>query len=157
MQNGTESGVPFWMKAMDEETFYNAGTSDTDDEAAPAPQAPSASSPSSDVPDSDEPAPDGHDGGSEMPLHQKLSLSMDDPSTLPDPDPDLQPAPLGHVRADLNQQLEKAVSVLDARYENNLSKSFFLDVALRQILVDLHMHGGNSTLVSWLDSLLPDR
>lgn len=94
---------------------------------------------------------------SEMPLQRKLSLSTTDPSELPEPTPDLQPADLGYVRGDLNKQLEKAVSVLKTRYGEDFSKSLFLDVALRQILTDLHTHGKDSTLVLWLDSILHDR
>ena len=91
---------------------------------------------------------------SEMSLHRKLSMSMADPSGLPEPNPDLQPEVLGYVRAGLNKRLEEVVSVLDTRYGSEFSKSLFLNVALRQILTDLHTHGEDSALVLWLDSIL---
>ncbi|MFB6232288.1 MAG: hypothetical protein ABEL04_14155 [Salinibacter sp.] len=113
----------------------------------------SSSDPAGDSP----PADASEDQGTEvskMPLHRKLSMSMGDPSGLPEPNPDLQPEVLGYVRAGLNKRVEEAVSVLDTRYGSGFSKSLLLDVALRQILTDLHTHGEDCTLVLWLDSIL---
>jgi hypothetical protein len=80
---------------------------------------------------------------------------MADPSDLPEPDPALQPTPVGSVRADLAQQLEKAVSVLGTRYTTSLSKSLLLEFALQRTLRELRTQGEESALVQWLDSVLP--
>lgn len=153
-QNGGGEDVPSWMKTVNEETFYNAHPSDdTDDE----PSRGSAPSPSPDVappsPDSSQDPTVPEDN--EKPLRKKLSLSMGAPSELPQPDPDLQPEIVGHVRADLNRQLESAVSVLNTRYAENITKSLVLEFALRQTLLNLQEQDENSSLVQWLDSVLP--
>jgi hypothetical protein len=154
--NGTGT-VPPWMQAVDEETYYDATASedtrpdrDASDSTASAPSttpsSPNASSPNeSPLSPSEEVAPS---------LEQKLSLSMDAPSDLPTPSPDLQPTSAGPIRTDLNRQIETAVAVLGSRYTSDLPKSLVLEVILRQALLALHKHGEESPLVQQLDSML---
>ena len=80
---------------------------------------------------------------------------MDAPSALPQPDPELQPKIVGRVRADLNRQLEDAVSVLNARYAEEITKSLVLEFVLWRTLLDLREQEEDSPLVQWLDSVLP--
>jgi hypothetical protein len=129
------------MKTVDKEMLYNAGNDGTSDEG------PSAGGPplSDDAADSSDPSS----------LHQELALAMTDPSDIPTPDPDLQPTPVGHVRSDLDTQLEKAVSVLASRYDANLPRSLILEFALQRTLVQVREQGDESPLVQWLDSVLP--
>lgn len=142
-----EDPAPPWMKAVDEKMLYDTGRSDTAEEEtsakvqdSPPPENPSAGSPS----------PDGSSR-----LRQELALSMADPSDIPAPNPDLLPTPAGHVRADLNRQLEKAVSVLASRYATDFSRSLVLEFALQRTLLALRKHGEESEFVKWLDSVLP--
>ena len=125
--------IPTWMKAVDKETLYDAAS-----------------------PDAPEEAPTGASNQDDLSsLDHELVLSMADPSDIPRPDPDLQPTPVGHVRADLDRQLEKAVSVLTSRYETDLPRSLVLEFALQRTLVQLREQGEESPLVQWLDSALP--
>ena len=87
-------------------------------------------------------------------MEQKLSLSLDAPSDLPTPNPDLQPTSAGLIRTDLNRQIETAVSVLASRYTSHLTKSLVLELILRQALLALHKHGEESPLVQQLDPML---
>ena len=139
--NGTDR-IPTWMRAVDKETLYNAEAPDASEEppASPEPPSPSAST-----------------NGDSSSLGQELALVMTDPSDIPTPDPDLQPTPVGHVRADLDRQLEKAVSVLASRYESDLPRSLVLEFALQRTLVQLREQGDESPLVEWLDSVLSKR
>jgi hypothetical protein len=139
--------TPTWMKAVSKETLYDAEPADASEEGAPAKASASSS------PNDAEIGSSSHDDSSS--LSQELALSMADPSDIPRPDPDLQPTPVGHVRADLDKQLEKAVSVLASRYDTDLSRSLILEFALRRTIVQLREQGDESPLVQWLDSLLP--
>lgn len=137
--------APAWMKTVDEKMLYDA------EESAPS-EAGSEVLPS--------PSPDDRSAGSpshgeSAPLNQKLALSMAEPSDIPTPDPNLQPTPVGHVRADLDKQLEKAVSVLASRYDTDLPRSLVLEFALQRTLVEVRKQGEESPLVKWLDSVLP--
>lgn len=137
--------IPTWMQTVDKETLYNAEPTDASEEGAPAePSAPS-------------PPDDASVGADSSSLSQELALSMADPSGIPRPDPDLQPTPVGHVRADLDKQLEKAVSVLASRYDAAPPRSLILEFALQRTLVQLREQGDESPLVQWLDSVLPQR
>jgi len=153
----TDSASESTTSSPESEAASTASEFHARDGRSPAPDTGSRSPDSFDTPAHSTPSEDKTTNPPDMSLDRKLSVSMDDPSGLPEPNPDLQPESLGYVRADLNRQLEKAVSVLNTRYESELSKSFFLDVALRQILIDLHMHGEDSTLVVWLDSIFNER
>jgi len=140
--NGTDR-IPAWMRAVDKETLYNAEAPDASEESpssSPEPPSPSAST-----------------NGDSSSLGQELALVMTDPSDIPTPDPDLQPTPVGQVRADLDRQLEKAVSVLASRYESDLPRSLVLEFALQRTLVQLREQGDESPLVEWLDSVLSQR
>lgn len=64
---------------------------------------------------------------------------------------------LADHRADLDKQLEKAVSVLASRYDTDLPRSLVLEFTLQRTLVQLHEQGDESPLVEWLDSVLPQR
>lgn len=139
--NGTDH-IPSWMKTVDKETLYDDESPDASEEEAPA------SSPKS-------PSPDPPSHGDPSSFGQELALAMTDPSDIPTPDPDLQPTPVGHVRADLDKQLEKAVSVLTSRYGTDLPRSLVLEYALQRTLVQLREQGNESPLVQWLDSELP--
>lgn len=141
--------IPTWMQTVDKETLYDAEPTDASEKDAPA----EASAPSSPG-DASIGSPSHDDSPS---LSQKLALSMADPSDIPRPDPDLQPTPVGHVRADLDKQLEKAVSVLASRYDTDLPRSLILEFALQRTLVQLREQGDESPLVQWLDSVLPRR
>lgn len=143
--------VPAWMQTVDEETFYNVESND-DASAAPSASSPTEA-PTDPTPNNSSPVPAGHPGDSSF--DEKLALSMGGPTDIPEPDPDLQPTPVGHVRADLDEQLEKAVSVLATRYASEFSRSLILEYALRRILLSLRQEGENSALVQWLDSVLP--
>jgi len=135
--------VPAWMKTVDKKMLYNAEESDASEEEPPA------DAPASPLPD------DASVDVDSSSLRQELALVMTDPSDIPTPDPDLQPTPVGHVRADLDKQLEKAVSVLASRYGTDLPRSLVLEYALQQTLVQLREQGDASPLVQWLDSELP--
>jgi hypothetical protein len=142
-----DTAIPGWMKAVDRDMVYDAAPSDS---AKHDPQPVTAAS--------RRPSPPSHDStppAEASSLDQKLALSMADPSDLPKPDPALQPTPVGSVRADLAQQLEKAVSVLGTRYTTDLSKSLLLEFALQRTLRELRTQGEESALVQWLDSVLP--
>jgi len=143
--NGTDQ-IPSWMKTVDKETLYNAEDPDASEETPPVEDF--ASSP-------DAPSPSASPNGDSSSLGQELALAMTDPSDIPTPDPDLQPTPVGHVRTDLDKQLEKAVSVLASRYESDLPRSLILEFALQRTLVQLREQGEESPLVEWLDSELP--
>jgi len=144
--------IPAWMKTVDKETLYDAESTDGSEEGPPEKkpaEPPAASSPD-----------DTSSGGTSMvgdpaSLDQELALSMADPSAIPTPDPNLQPTPVGRVRADLDTQLEKAVSVLSSRYETDVSRSLLLEFALQRMLLQLREQGEASVLVQWLDDELP--
>ncbi len=139
--------APTWMKAVDEKMLYDTRKSDTSEEETTAEVHASA-------------PPDNLPIGSSSPdessaLSQELALSMAEPSDIPAPNPDLQPTPVGHVRADLDKQLEKAVAVLASRYDADLPRSIVLEFALQRMLVEVREQGDESPLVKWLDSVLP--
>jgi hypothetical protein len=136
------------MKAVDRDMVYDAAPSDPRE---PESQPVSAASRRAE----EAPSRDATTPTKASSLDQKLALSMADPSDLPEPDPALQPTPVGSVRADLAQQLEKAVSVLGTRYTTSLSKSLLLEFALQRTLRELRTQGEESALVQWLDSVLP--
>lgn len=150
-KNGGGDGIPAWMKTVNEETFYNARPADDEEEEPPSAPSSSSAAPAA----SDRPSVETAADGSSESLHQKLSISMGTPLEIPEPDPDSQPEIVGHVRADLNQRLEKAVAVLETRYTKGLSKSLLIEFALRQMLLDLQEQDEGSALVRWLDSILP--
>ena len=141
-----DGAIPGWMKAVDPDMAYDAPVSSADRPSRP-PSPPSGIS---------EDAPRETSADVEAsPLDQKLALSMADPSDLPEPDPSLQPTPVGSVRADLSRQLEKAVSVLESRYATTVSRGLLLEFALQRMLLQLRTQGDESALVQWLDSVLP--
>lgn len=142
--------TPVWMQTVDEDTFYNAqtadeGNADTSTSSTEAPTDPPPKNSSADSPDISETSS----------FDKNLALSMAEPTDIPEPSPDLQPTPVGHVRADLDKQLEKAVSVLATRYASGFSRSLVLEYALQRTLVNLREDGDDSALVQWLDSVLP--
>ena len=143
--------IPAWMKTVDEETLYDAES--TDEAEGRPPEKVSAESPA--VSSADDANPDDTStAGDATSLDQELALSMANPSDMPTPDPDLQPMPVGHVRADLDRQLTKAMSVLSSRYEADLSRSLLLEFSLRRTLLKLREQGEESALVQWLDAEL---
>lgn len=150
-KNGGGDGVPAWMQTVNEDTFYNADPAEEDEEETSS----VSSSPSPPPAASDRSSAETNADGNSESLHTKLSISMGSPSEIPEPDPDLQPEVVGHVRADLNRQLEKAVAVLETRYAKGLSKSLLIEFALRRMLLDLQEQDEGSALVQWLDSVLP--
>jgi hypothetical protein len=133
------------MKTVDEKMLYDAGRPNSSEAGAEARPAPPPDDRSARSPSHDE----------STSLNRKLSLSMAGPSDIPAPEPDLQPTPVGHVRADLDKQLEKAVSVLASRYDTDLPRSIVLEFALQRALVEVREQGDESPLVTWLDSVLP--
>lgn len=147
-ENGSGGDVPSWMKTVSEETLYNARSTDE----GSTPDSPSSDTPGVSAPDRSPEGPDAE--GDDKSLRRKLSISMAPPSDIPEPDPDLQPEIVGHVRADLNRHLEKAVSVLETRYARGISKSLVIEFALRRTLLDLQDRDEKSALVQWLDSVL---
>lgn len=143
--------IPTWMQTVDENTFYNAKSTDeasSDTSASSSNAAPTDPSPNT----SSSVSPEISEASS---LDEDLALSMAEPADIPTPDPDLQPTPVGHVRADLDAQLEKAVSVLATRYATGVSRSLLLEYALQRTLLDLRREGDDSAIVQWLDSVLP--
>lgn len=142
--------TPAWMQTVDEDTFYNAqATDETSADTSPSsPDGPTAPPPNN--PSSGSPEISGTSS-----FDENLALSMAEPADIPEPNPDLQPTPVGHVRADLDRQLEKAVSVLATRYASEFSRSLVLEYALQRTLVSLRQKGDDSALVRWLDSVLP--
>ena len=134
--------APAWVKTVNEKMLYNAEESDASEKEALT-EATSS-------PPSDEASVDA-DASS---LGRELALATTDPSGIPTPDPDLQPTPAGHVRIDLDKQLEKAVSVLSSHYNTDLPRSLILEYALQRTLVQLREQGNESPLVQWLDSEL---
>lgn len=141
-------GIPSWMEAVNKETLYSADPPDESEEPAPEPTSPDVSAT---MRRPEEPSPNG----GEHSLGEMLSLSLGKPTDVPQPDPDLQPTNVGQVRADLNRHLEKAVQVLNTRYEPDFSKSLVLEFVLRETLLDLQNRDENSNLVQWLDSIFP--
>jgi len=152
-QNGDES-LPAWMQSVNEATFYNAKAGPSSDGTGPTQRPQNLRGGHSDRPASGT-SDDGGSGLSQARFSETLRLSMEDPSNLPDLDPETQPTPAGPVRADLERQLRKAVAVLQTRYLQGVSKSVVLEFALRSVLVDLWEEKNNSALVQWLDSALP--
>jgi hypothetical protein len=143
--------VPSWMQTVDEDTFYDADPADdtsTDRSVSSPTEASTQSAPS-------DPSSDPQRISEDSSLEKDLALSMAEPPDIPEPKPDLQPTPVGRVRADLDQQLEKAVSVLATRYASGLPKSLILEYALQRTLLSLRQDGADSALVRWLDSVLP--
>ena len=141
-----DTAIPGWMKAVDRDMVYDAAPPDpTEHESQPVPDASRGP---------EEPSRNSVSPTEASSLNQKLALSMADPSDLPTPDPALQPTPVGHVRADLDKQLEKAVSVLASRYDTDLPRSLVLEFTLQRTLVQLREQGDESPLVQWLDSVL---
>ncbi len=139
--------IPGWMKAVDQNMVYDAPHPDATEQATHSP------SPAPEI-QSDRPR-EAESHAEASSLEQKLALSMAPPSELPEPDPSLQPVPVGSVRADLSRQLENAVSVLGSRYATSVSRSLLLEFSLQQTLLELRTEGNQSTLVQWLDSVLP--
>jgi len=142
--------IPAWMQTVDEETFYNAETNDTDntDSASSSAAPPTDRSPQNT-------SSDASGGSAVSSLEKELALAMAAPSDIPEPVPELQPTAVGHVRADLANQLENAVSVLATRYASGFSRSLVLEYALQRTLLRLRREGEDSALVQWLDSVLP--
>lgn len=149
-QNGCKDGVPTWMEAVDRKNLYTA-TPKTASEEAVERSGPS----SSDFTSATKQPEKRNEGRPTSTLRKKLSVSMGDARELPEPDPDVQPTELGHVRAELNEWLEKAVAILNTRYEREISKTLVLEYVIRQELVDLQVHDEESPLVQWLDSIVP--
>jgi len=146
-----DAQIPSWMQTVDDDTFYDAESDDetsTDRSASPPPEASTRSATNNSSSD-----PQGMSEDSS--LEEDLSLSMAEPPDIPEPKPDLQPTPVGNVRADLDQQLENAVSVLANRYASELPRSLILEYALQRTLLKLRQDGADSALVRWLDSVLP--
>lgn len=145
-------GIPAWMEAVNEDTLYSAAPPGEPEEQVDEPTSPdSATDVSATMRRPEEPSTNGGDHS----LGEMLSLSLGQPTNVPQPDPDLQPTNVGQVRADLNRHLEKAVQVLNTRYGPDFSKSLVLEFALRETLLDLQNRDENSNLVQWLDSILP--
>ena len=142
--------IPAWMQTVDEETFYNAGSSDEAGTDAPS----SSTAPPADS-HTDTPSSHASEPPEASSLEKDLALAMAAPSDIPEPVPELQPTAVGHVRADLANQLENAVSVLATRYASGFSRSLVLEYALQRTLLRLRREGEDSTLVQWLDSVLP--
>lgn len=143
--------IPAWMQTVDEDTFYNT---ESTGEAGSGPSVPSSSEAPTD-PSANDASSGSSEGSGTSSLDEDLALSMVEPSNIPKPHPDLQPTPVGHVRTDLDRQLEKAVSVLATRYATAISKSLVLEYALQRTLVNLRQDGQDSELVRWMDSVLP--
>lgn len=68
-------------------------------------------------------------------------------------EPELGPAPVDALDGEVVTYFEQVASNLDNRYDGELSNRHLLETALRQSLVDFHMHGKDSPLVQHLDSL----
>lgn len=151
LQNGCEDGVPAWMEAVDRENLYSATPKTASEEAIER----SHPTSSSDFSSATRQPEKRNEGKTRSTLRKKLSVSMGDARELPEPDPDVQPTEVGHVRVELNQWLEKAVAILNTRYERKISKTLVLEYVIRQELVDLQVHDEESPLVQWLDSIVP--
>ena len=149
-------GIPPWMTSVSEETLYNAQSDPSTDESSRDefnPE-PSANLSESDTPEKETSSPDSSSEPSSS-LSRRLALTMAEPSEIPEPAPNLQPTVVGRVRADLHEELEKAVSVLKTRYATALPKSLVLEFVLHRMLRALREDGTQSPLVRWLDSALP--
>lgn len=148
--NAGGDGIPAWMKAVDEENFY---TAPPESESQRETRETGRSDSSVELSTTRRPsrASDVEATGT---LRKKLSVAAGDPTELPEPDPDIQPTNVGQVRSELNRWLEKAVSILNTRYEREISKTLVLEFVIRRELVDLHVHGEDSPVVEWLDSIL---
>lgn len=143
--------IPSWMQTVDEDTFYDADPADetgSDRSASSPTEASTRSTPN-------DPSSDPQRISEDSSLEKDLALSMAEPPDIPEPKPDLQPTPVGRVRADLDRQLENAVSVLANRYAAELPRSLILEYALQRTLLSLRQDGADSALVQWLDSVLP--
>lgn len=143
--------IPSWMQTVDEDTFYDADPADETSADRSTPTPTEASTRSATSSSSSDPQGTSEDSS----LEKDLALSMAEPPDIPEPKPDLQPTPVGRVRADLEQQLGKAVSVLANRYASELPRSLILEYALQRTLLSLRQNGADSELVRWLDSVLP--
>lgn len=142
--------IPAWMQSVEEDTFYNAETT----EEASVDSSAASTDGSSDAPQQN-PFSGTSERSAPSSFDENVALSMAEPADIPTPDPDLQPTPVGRVRADLDRQLEKAMSVLTTRYASGVSRSLVLEYALQRTLVNLRREGDGSALVQWLDSVLP--
>lgn len=145
-KNRNEDEVPPWMQAVSEETLYNADPPHPSKERASQENRADPQQTSSSTASGQEEA---------TVLRRRLSIAMGDPSEIPQPDPNLQPTPVGHVRADLKRRLEQATSALETRYATGFSSSLLIEYSLRRTLLDLRERAEDSALVQWLDSILP--
>lgn len=66
---------------------------------------------------------------------------------------DRRPLPTIYLRAEVAKRLERVASGLDSRYGEALTTRFLLETALRQVFVDVQVHGKDSPLVQQLDTL----
>lgn len=93
--------------------------------------------------------------GKDSPLVQQIdSLSIGIGLDTINPDPDLRSIPVDRMGADIVKYLEKAMTSLRRRYEEDFTERRFFEVALRQVFADLRTHEHEATVVQWLDVLL---
>lgn len=149
--NAGGDGIPEWMKAVNDENLYTTAPTEEPNE--------NVNEKKSTAPETGLSTTGQRRKNSEIdataPFQKKLSLAMGDPQELPNPDPDVQPTNVGQVRSELNRWLDRAVAILNTRYDREISKTLILEFVIRRELVDLHVHGEDSPVVEWLDSVLP--
>jgi hypothetical protein len=93
--------------------------------------------------------------GKDSPLVQQIdSLSIRLGLETTGAEPDLRPVPVERMRADVVGYLEKAMSALRLRYDEDFAERRFLEVALRQMFADLRSHEHESAVIQWLDVLM---
>lgn len=143
--------IPPWMKSVSKDSLYDVKDEEVSEKTPP--KHPSTAEEATSSPENL--SATASSSGNSSSLRRELALSMEDPSDIPTPDPDLQPTAVGSVRADLARQLKKALAVLQSRYETEISQSLLLEFALQRTLRSLREDGDESELVQWLDSELP--
>lgn len=84
----------------------------------------------------------------EGPIEEPPGATEDESSEL-----DLRSIPTDTLQAEVVEYFEQVVSTLERRYEEGFSRRLLIEIALRQALVDLQMHGKDSPLVEQLDSI----
>ena len=68
-------------------------------------------------------------------------------------DPEFRPVPVDALEGRVVDYFEQIAADLDDHYDGALSHRLLLETALRQSLVDFHMHGKDSPLMQQLDSM----
>lgn len=147
--NEGDPDIPSWMRAVDESTLYNASSGSSRDDEDYSTCEMRFAERSGRSADREPREPRDDDASS---VQRKLSALMEPPDASPRPD--RQPKMLGYVSPEVENQLRRALAVLRTRYTDGPSRSLVLAFAVHTMLDDLWDEGEESTLITWLDTVL---